>query len=94
MSRSGSPRWSRCFQKSEADVYFVTPPYPDVAAYESTLSALAQKNHERVVAQHGREIELPNAYEDMEKIRVVNVGSNRLSLYQRAHQFEPKNTTE
>ncbi len=80
--------------KIEADVYFVTPPYPDIAAYESTLTALAQKNHELVVAQHGRELELPDAYEDMRKFRVVNVGANRLSLYQRAHQIEPQNTSE
>jgi len=80
--------------KIEADVYFVTPPYPDVKAYETTLTALAQKDHELVVVQHDRDLELLDAYGDMEKFRVVPVGSNRLSLYQRVNHTEPVTSPE
>ncbi len=67
-----------------ADIYFVTPPYADARAYEDTLTALAEKDHETVAAQHARSLELAEAYGDMRKFRTVDVGSNRLSLYRRA----------
>lgn len=71
-----------------ADIYFVTPPYSAPQAYQDTLTALAEKDHEIVVAQHDRTLELPNAYGAMDKFRVISIGSHRLSLYRRAAPSE------
>ncbi len=72
-----------------ADIYFVTPPYSAVRAYADTLTALAEKEHEIVAAQHARALELAKAYGDMHKFRTIDFGPNRLSLYSRASGTAP-----
>ncbi len=66
----------------DADIYFLGPPYDAVREYAHTLEALSAQAAEVVIAQHGRQLELADRYGTLAKVRVVKVGSNRLSMFE------------
>ena len=65
----------------EADIFFLGPPYEARFEYEGTLNALSAGSADWVVAQHGRQLELNEDYGSLLKVRVVKIGSNRLSMF-------------
>lgn len=67
--------------KFEADIYFLGPPYEATKEYASTLSALATQAAQWVIAQHSKHLELAVRYGTLSRVRVVKVGSNRLSMF-------------
>jgi len=65
----------------DADIYFLGPPYEATNEYVGVLRRLSTKPAEWVIAQHGRELELSERYGDLNRVRVIKVGGNRLSLF-------------
>ena len=68
-------------QGIDADIYFLGPPYEATNEYVGVLRRLSTKPAEWVIAQHGRELELSERYGDLNRVRVIKVGGNRLSLF-------------
>ena len=66
-----------------ADTYFLGPPYDAEGEYSATLVALSARPAEWVIAQHDKRLKLADSYGPLERVRVVRVGSNRLSMYRR-----------
>ncbi len=66
----------------EADIYFLGPPYEAVEEYRRSLSALAARPARWVIAQHAKQLELAARYGSLERVRVVKIGANRLSMFQ------------
>lgn len=64
-----------------ADIYFIGPPYVAHREYFSTMKALSGRNADWVIAQHSKTLELPDSCGPLAKVRVVRVGSNRISMY-------------
>ena len=65
----------------EADIWFLGPPYAAHDDYHKTLHALAEKGVKLAIAQHDAKLELRERYEQLERVRVVKIGSNALSFY-------------
>lgn len=78
----------RVLPNIEADIYFLGPPYAADDAYETTLTALGQKECELVIAQHARRRGLAERYGNLQRTRIVKMGSNALTF------FEPKQTLD
>lgn len=74
-----------------ADIFFLGPPYDVSREYERTLNALSAKSADWVVAQHGRQLELAENYGSLHRVRVVRIGSNRLSMFR--HQRSDRETS-
>lgn len=71
-----------------ADVFFLGPPYEAAREYAATLAALAGSRAEWVIAQHGAGLALADRYGGLERVRVVKVGRNRLSMFRCAEAPE------
>lgn len=67
--------------KLDADIYFLGPPYKAVSEYAATLAALARQPARWVIAQHPKQLALSEQYGSLRRVRVVKVGSNRLSMF-------------
>lgn len=67
-----------------ADIFFAGPPYEAVTEYGRTLRALSRLPLQVAIAQHASRLELEASYGSLERVRVVRVGGNRLSLYRPA----------
>ncbi len=65
----------------EADVYFLGPPYALVDEYSRTFDVLGESPPNLVIAQHAARHELAGAYGRLRRSRVIQQGSNCLSLY-------------
>lgn len=72
---------SEVIDEFDADIYFLGPPYEAVEEYASTLAALAGQSAQWVIAQHAKQLELAERYGSLRRVRVVKVGSNRLSMF-------------
>lgn len=68
-------------RKITADIFFLGPPYEAREEYRRTLSALGMRSAEWVIAQHGKQLELARTYGCLERVRLVKVGANRLSMF-------------
>lgn len=64
-----------------ADTYFLGPPYAAHMEYTRTLRMLSTRSPDWVIAQHSLHLALPEHVGDLERVRLVRVGSNRLSMY-------------
>ncbi len=67
-----------------ADIFFLGPPYEATLEYSRSLALLSDRPTDWVVAQHGRRLELSERYGSLARVRVVKIGSNRLSMFRRA----------
>lgn len=76
-----------------ADIWFVGPPYADKEAYLSTFAALAEKQAKLVVTQHGRKLDLPERFGNLNRYRVVPIGSSSLSFYRLETPLESASET-
>lgn len=68
-------------EEIDADIFFLGPPYKELGEYTRTLKALSRHPAKWVIAQHGKALELHSSYGNLEKVRVVRVGANRLSIF-------------
>ena len=64
-----------------ADIFFLGPPYDAHREYQVTLNTLSTQQADWVVAQHGKQLELAESYGSLWKVRVVKIGSSRLSMF-------------
>lgn len=76
-------------EEVDADIFFLGPPYEEVGEYTHTLETLSRLTAEWVIAQHGRGLELRPSYGKLEKVRVVRVGANRLSMFRPIEMDSP-----
>ena len=65
----------------KADIFFLGPPYDVRREYDRTLNALSARSLDWVVAQHGKQLELAENYGSLRRVRVVRIGSNRLTMF-------------
>jgi len=75
------PAHGEAIAKLDADIYFLGPPYKAVSEYAATLAALARQPARWVIAQHPKQLALSEQYGSLRRVRVVKVGSNRLSMF-------------
>lgn len=68
----------------QADIYFLGPPYAAEREYCRTLDLLSEMRARLVVAQHGRQLELARRHGCLERVRIVRIGRNRLSIFRAA----------
>ncbi len=68
-------------EEIDADIFFLGPPYEAVREYARTLETLSRRPPGWVIAQHERGLELRPSYGQLERVRVVRVGANRLSMF-------------
>ena len=73
----------KVIRRISADIYFLGPPYEAEGEYSATLVALSDRPTDWVIAQHDKRLKLANRCGQLERVRVVKVGSNRLSMYRR-----------
>lgn len=73
---------SRVLPNIEADIYFLGPPYAADDAYETTLTALGEKECDLVIAQHARRRDLAERYGRLQRTRIVKMGSNALTFFE------------
>ena len=64
-----------------ADIYFLGPPYDAHREYGWTMRALSARPAGWVIAQHSKYLNLKDGYGSLARVRVVRVGSNRISMY-------------
>ena len=67
-----------------ADIYFLGPPYEATREYSTALTALSKGPAQWLIAQHGKQLELRERYGEFSRVRVVKIGANRLSMFQRS----------
>ncbi len=71
----------RALRSVTADVFFLGPPYEAALEYSRTLALLSERPVEWVIAQHGARMDLAERYGSLTRVRVVRIGSNRLSMF-------------
>ena len=68
-------------EEIDADIFFLGPPYKESSEYARTLETLSRRPAKCVIAQHAKGLELRPSYGKLERVRVVRVGANRLSMF-------------
>jgi 16S rRNA (guanine966-N2)-methyltransferase len=67
------------------EIVFLDPPYDNAADYDRVLAFLASRSFLRegalVVAEHRRKFDLPEAVENLQRVRVSRQGDVALSFY-------------
>jgi 16S rRNA (guanine966-N2)-methyltransferase len=67
------------------DILFLDPPYDNAADYDRVLSFLASATllceGSLVIAEHRRKFELPEAVQNLQRVRVLRQGDASLSFY-------------
>jgi 16S rRNA (guanine966-N2)-methyltransferase len=67
------------------EIVFIDPPYDNAADYDRVLSFLASASFLQegalLVAEHRRKFDLPEAVENLQRVRVVRQGDVALSFY-------------
>ena len=67
----------------EADIYFLGPPYPLEDEYTNTLTVLAEKSADFVIAQHSSKLDLPKNFGELTLSGRRKMGANTLSFYRK-----------
>ncbi|HEY4360113.1 MAG TPA: 16S rRNA (guanine(966)-N(2))-methyltransferase RsmD [Bryobacteraceae bacterium] len=67
--------------KVEADIVFLDPPYALEKEYGAAMGALGSRPPELVIVQHGRRLELAEAYGGLKLARTLRQGDNVLSFF-------------
>jgi 16S rRNA (guanine(966)-N(2))-methyltransferase RsmD len=65
----------------EADIVFIDPPYRMEQEYERSLTALAERPPDLVIAQHAARFKLAEAYGSLRRSRELKQGDNSLSFF-------------
>jgi len=68
----------------DADIYFLDPPYTELAEYRSALELLgdrALQPHVLALAQHDKRFELAETYGRLQRTRVLTHGDNVISFF-------------
>jgi len=63
-------------------IVFLDPPYPAVAEYESSMTALGDMMTDLVIVQHHSKQQLADSYGALRRYRIVKQGDNSLSFYE------------
>ena len=66
---------------TEADIYFLDPPYDRPEEYEASLRLLESRTGAVIVAQHASREKLAGEYGKLRRTRVLKQGDNSLSFY-------------
>jgi 16S rRNA (guanine966-N2)-methyltransferase len=68
--------------QTDADIFFLDPPYKLKQEYERALTVLGEKRADLLIAQHDHRLTLAENYGSFRRFRLLKHGDNALSFYE------------
>lgn len=68
--------------RTEADIFFLDPPFPLENEYATALALLGEKALSLVLVQHPPRLKLEDGYGALRRVRHLKQGDNEISFYQ------------